>query len=143
MSALSMQVSEARMPAEHNPRDMESFSKLPPSWIFLDLLRSSNTSVLPAAVECKSVTKDDVQSRFKNNNFVLHSHLNPGYAHGVYPLASRFLNHSCTPNAVPRFVLREQHAPRMEIVALRDIAANEEVRSSESIQKLSRIHEDL
>jgi hypothetical protein len=107
-------------------RDLESFSTLRPSQVFMDLLPSDDPTVLPAAVGTPELARG-VHARFKNNNFVVHSHLNPGYAHGVFPLASRFLNHSCTPNAAPRFVLEPAKPPRMEIVALHQIRAGEEV----------------
>jgi hypothetical protein len=108
-------------------RDLDSLSKLPPYRIFMDLLPSGNALTLHVATE-SDVSSTEVYSRFKNNNFVVHSHLNPGFAHGIFPIASRFLNHSCTPNAAPRFVLSPFNPPRMEIVALRQLASGEEVR---------------
>ncbi|EIW81423.1 SET domain-containing protein [Coniophora puteana RWD-64-598 SS2] len=69
---------------------------------------------------------NDLFSRFSNNNFAVHSHLTT-VAHGVFPLASRLFNHSCLPNAAARYILSEDAAPRMEIVALQDIGAGEEI----------------
>jgi hypothetical protein len=126
MAALSMYDPTHQTTEKEKLRGLEDFSSLPPSETFIDLLPSSDTVTLPVA-SGSSPLSQDIYSRFKNNNFVLHSHLNPGYAHGVFPLASRFLNHSCTPNAAPLFVLREGHLPSMEIVALQDIALGEEV----------------
>ncbi|VDC04463.1 unnamed protein product [Peniophora sp. CBMAI 1063] len=67
-----------------------------------------------------------IHQRFGNNNFILHSHLD-SYAHGAYPRTSRLFNHSCVPNAVPRYVLAAEAPPIMEVVALRDIKPGEEV----------------
>ncbi|KAH9922858.1 SET domain-containing protein [Epithele typhae] len=68
----------------------------------------------------------DLYARFGNNNFVLHSHLD-AYAHGVFPLASRLFNHSCAPSAVCKYIITPSGAPRMDVVALRDVAECEEV----------------
>ncbi|CAL1713172.1 unnamed protein product [Somion occarium] len=65
-------------------------------------------------------------SRFGNNNFVLHSHLNT-FAHGVYPLASRLFNHSCIPNCVVKYRITRGEPVKMEIVSLHEIAAGEEI----------------
>ncbi|KAF7314336.1 hypothetical protein MKEN_00906200 [Mycena kentingensis (nom. inval.)] len=65
-------------------------------------------------------------ARFGNNNFVLHSHLTT-FAHGVFPQASRYFNHSCMPNAAAKYALRTGERPRMEVVALRDVAEGEEI----------------
>ncbi|TBU44468.1 SET domain-containing protein [Dichomitus squalens] len=69
---------------------------------------------------------EDLYSRFGNNNFILHSHLT-SYAHGVFPLASRLLNHSCVPNAACKYMLAPSEPVRMEVVALRDINEGDEV----------------
>ncbi|PIL22478.1 transcription factor [Ganoderma sinense ZZ0214-1] len=69
---------------------------------------------------------EDLYARFSNNNFVLHSHLD-SYAHGVFPLASRYFNHSCVPNAVCKYVITPLELVRMEVVVLRDINEREEV----------------
>jgi hypothetical protein len=69
----------------------------------------------------------NLYARFPNNNFLLHSHLNAAYAQGVYPVASRTLNHSCVPNAAPKFVLEEGKIPRMDVVALATIDEGQEV----------------
>ena len=73
---------------------------------------------------------EDLYARFGNNNFVLHSHLD-FYGHGVFPLASRYFNHSCVPNAVCKFVITPSEPVRLEAIALRDIDEGEEVRSRE------------
>ncbi|KAG2155164.1 uncharacterized protein EDB93DRAFT_1131585 [Suillus bovinus] len=64
--------------------------------------------------------------RSQNNNFAIHSHLDT-IAHGIFPLASRLFNHSCLPNAAARYVIRQGQSVRMEIVALREIKATEEI----------------
>ena len=68
----------------------------------------------------------DLYSRFGNNNFVLHSHL-VSFGHGIYPLASRLFNHSCVPNAAVCYSLTQGLPPSMQVIALRKIAADEEV----------------
>jgi hypothetical protein len=65
-------------------------------------------------------------SRSGNNNFAIHSHLT-SIAHGIFPLASRLFNHSCLPNAAARYVIRQGQPVRMEVVALQEIKATEEV----------------
>lgn len=65
-------------------------------------------------------------ARSGNNNFVIHSHLTT-VAHGIFPLASRLFNHSCLPNAAARYVIRRGQPVRMEIIALREIKAMEEI----------------
>jgi hypothetical protein len=47
---------------------------------------------------------EDIYRRFGNNNFTIHSHL-VTYGHGVFPISSRFFNHSCAPNAIPRYTI--------------------------------------
>lgn len=74
-----------------------------------------------------SPSPSDLFSRFGRNNFIVHSHLLP-IAHGVFPMASRLFNHSCTPNAAAKYVLRPAKTPQMVIVALRNISHDEEVR---------------
>ncbi|KAJ8590047.1 SET domain-containing protein [Rhizopogon salebrosus TDB-379] len=65
-------------------------------------------------------------SRSGNNNFAIHSHLT-SIAHGIFPLASRLFNHSCLPNAAARYVIRQGQPVRMEVVALQEIKATEEI----------------
>jgi hypothetical protein len=68
----------------------------------------------------------EVFARFGNNNFLLHSHL-ISYAHGIFPLASRLLNHSCVPNCAVKYIISSSEMVRMQIVSLRDIAGGEQV----------------
>ncbi|KAJ7109739.1 hypothetical protein C8R43DRAFT_1042842 [Mycena crocata] len=98
---------------------------------------SSITSLLPGPIQVPvppivyspsrmdSVVRQ-VYSRFANNNFVIHSHLTT-FGHGVFPLASRLFNHSCLPNAAAKYILSPSKLPMMEVVALRDISADEEI----------------
>ena len=103
--------------------------------IFMDLLTGPATHpTLPVSLGQRETDTSlaaavrEIYGRFGNNNFVIHSHLD-AYAHGVFPLASRVFNHSCTPNAVTRYIITPSEAVRMEVIALRDIAEGEEVRS--------------
>ena len=65
--------------------------------------------------------------RFPNNNHVIQIHLRAiGVA--ILPLTSRLLNHSCSPNAVLRYILSPSQKPRAEVVAIREISEGEEVR---------------
>jgi hypothetical protein len=68
----------------------------------------------------------EMYSRFGNNNFIIHSHLTT-FGHGIFPLASRLFNHSCLPNAAAKYILSPSNPPKMEVIALRDIALGEEV----------------
>ncbi|KAJ7935654.1 hypothetical protein B0H13DRAFT_1949076 [Mycena leptocephala] len=94
-------------------------------------------SLLPGPVElplppivyssriAESVVRE-IYSRFGNNNFVIHSHLTT-FGHGIFPLASRLFNHSCLPNAAAKYILSPSNPPKMEVIALRDIALGEEI----------------
>lgn len=66
--------------------------------------------------------------RFPNNNHVIPIHLR-GIGVAILPLTSRLLNHSCSPNAVLRYILSASQRPRAEVVAIREISEGEEVRS--------------
>jgi hypothetical protein len=72
---------------------------------------------------------DELYSRFGNNNFAIHSHL-VSIAHGIFPLASRLFNHSCIPNASAKYIFTESEPVRMDVVALREIQTDEEVRGA-------------
>ena len=67
-------------------------------------------------------------ARFANNNFAIQSHLDT-IGHGIFPNASRFFNHSCMPNAAAKYQFTQAKQVTMEVVALRDISAGEEVNS--------------
>lgn len=103
--------------------------------LFLDLLPHDSPSATPPLVEMDfsrlpQGAVDDIYSRFSNNNFVIHSHLDQ-IGQGIFPLASRLFNHSCSPNAIMTFSLGNNgQAPRMRVRALRDIKGGEEVRPS-------------
>jgi len=65
--------------------------------------------------------------RFPNNNHVMQIHLRAiGVA--ILPRTSRLMNHSCSPNAVLRYILSASKKPRAEVVAIREISEGEEVR---------------
>ncbi|KAH9042064.1 SET domain-containing protein [Lactarius pseudohatsudake] len=110
-------------PSPHQPSPLAIFESLIPS-------RSPPQQLPPMLVRLNSLDAWnrllDLYSRFGNNNFVLHSHL-VSFGHGIYPLASRLLNHSCVPNAAVRYSLMQGRPPSMEVIALRTIAAGEEV----------------
>ncbi|KAJ7600682.1 hypothetical protein C8J56DRAFT_767329 [Mycena floridula] len=83
----------------------------------------------PIAIKKTSISRERLYamySRFGNNNFAIHSHLNT-IGHGIFPLASRLFNHSCLPNAATRYILTQGQPVRMEVVALREITPNEEI----------------
>lgn len=97
---------------------------------FLSLLGHDNHPA-PPPVACRpghsSPSPSELYSRFGRNNFVVHSHLSP-IAHGIFPVASRLFNHSCTPNAAAKYIFgRDKPGVRMVVVALRNIPHNEEV----------------
>jgi hypothetical protein len=93
--------------------------------IFLSLIPSSQST--PPNQNVPASLSEEIHARFRNNNFMVHSHLDPPFAHGAFPLASRMLNHSCVPNSVPKFILDEAKAPRMDVVALGYINSGDEV----------------
>lgn len=65
--------------------------------------------------------------RFPNNNHVIQIHLRAiGVA--ILPLTSRLFNHSCSPNAVLRYILSASRRPQAEVVTIREISEGEEVR---------------
>lgn len=69
----------------------------------------------------------DLYTKFPNNNHVIQIHLRAiGVA--ILPLTSRLLNHSCSPNAVLRYILSASQKPRAEVVTIREISEGEEVR---------------
>lgn len=104
-----------------------------PLAIFLSLLPGPITDRETPPICSKTSTSNGdltrLYARFGNNNFAIHSHLNT-YAHGVFPLASRLFNHSCLPNAAARYALSENEQVTMEVIALREILAEEEVNTA-------------
>lgn len=100
--------------------------------VFLSLLPAPNAtqevlSILPKSLVPQGGLAKSIYPRFNNNNFTIHSHMNT-IGHGVFPLASRLFNHSCVPNAAPRYVFNPAQSVIMEVIALRDIDLGEEVR---------------
>ena len=122
--------------ADQNPwRDERPSDTLQdPISTFMDLLKVPRPDeFIPPLCLSKSVQTSEtialaseLYSRFGNNNFILHSHLD-SYAHGVFPLASRLFNHSCVPSAVCKYIIVPSEPVRMEVIALRDITQGEEV----------------
>ncbi|KAI0050375.1 hypothetical protein FA95DRAFT_620593 [Auriscalpium vulgare] len=118
----------SQLAAEYPPSANELSSTLQ---TFISLLsHPAPPSHLPVLPLSTTAASHDVllslYSRFGNNNFVLHSHL-ASFAHGIYPLASRLFNHSCTPNAAVRYSIVREKAVQMDVLALRDILPDEEV----------------
>ena len=122
LSQLSAEISSSDTPS-HQPSPMAIFESLIPS-------RSPPQQLPPMLVRLNSPNARnqllDLYSRFGNNNFVLHSHF-VSFGHGIYPLASRLFNHSCVPNAAVCYSFAQGRPPSMEVIALRKIAADEEV----------------
>ncbi|TFY80212.1 hypothetical protein EWM64_g3797 [Hericium alpestre] len=108
---------------------VDEAKKNPRIIVFLSLLQSFPPPDVPST--CGSsvpagVNPSELFPRFGNNNFVIHSHLKP-YAHGIFPFASRLFNHSCVANAAPMYVIKPGQLVRMNVIALRDIALDEEI----------------
>lgn len=101
-----------------------------PMAVFLSLLPgpASNTHIPPVCTDPSSTGDilNDLYTRFGNNNFAIQSHLDT-IGHGIFPNASRSFNHSCGPNAAARYQFMQGKQATMEVVALRDISAGEEV----------------
>lgn len=103
-----------------------------PIYTFLSLLPGPDMTLPPTCMQKPALPAERLSalfSRFGNNNFAIHSHLTT-YGHGIFPLASRLFNHSCMPNAAVKYFISRSQPVRMEVVALRDISANEEVLGS-------------
>lgn len=102
-----------------------------PTWTFLSLLPSQHPATVPPI--CSSKIQLDILSplfsRFGNNNFTIHDSRLRAVGHGIFPLASRLFNHSCVPNAAVRYCFCSSCVVSMEVVALRAIEPNEEVRA--------------
>lgn len=103
-----------------------------PLSVFLSLLPGPGPlpeilNLIPKSLDTEENLIRDIYSRFHNNNFTIHSHMTT-IGHGVFPLASRLFNHSCVPNAAPRYILTPAKSVVMEVIALRDIDVGEEVR---------------
>lgn len=103
-----------------------------PLSVFLSLLPgpAPNTQTPPVCT-IPPATRDILDKlyiRFGNNNFAIQSHLDT-IGHGIFPKASRFFNHSCMPNAAAKYQFMQAAQVTMEVVALRDISAGEEVNS--------------
>ncbi|KXN81759.1 N-lysine methyltransferase SMYD2-B [Leucoagaricus sp. SymC.cos] len=110
---------------------IDASSEVGPLSVFLSLLPGPGTpsdilDMLPKPLNPQQKLTKDIYSRFQNNNFTVHSHMTI-IGHGVFPLASRLFNHSCVPNAVPRYVFAPANSVVMEVVALRDVDLGEEV----------------
>lgn len=112
--------------AEPGTRDLGLIAVTPFTTSF-DLIRGPYEPLPYMILPGKGDNGEMWSSWFGPNNFLLHSHLNPAYAHGAYILASRTLNHSCVPNAAPKFVLSEGKTPRMDVMAITSIKKGDEV----------------
>ena len=100
--------------------------------IFESLSPSSQKLETPPVVPMRRVDSSlqsrlpTLYQRFPNNNHVILIHLR-GIGVAILPLTSRLLNHSCSPNAVLRYILSPSQQPRAEVVAIREISEGEEV----------------
>ena len=127
---------------KHTPSDLRD-----PISTFMDLIKFPRPGgFVPPLCHSRNAQSEgtiklaaDLYSRFGNNNFVLHSHLD-SYAHGVFPLASRLFNHSCVPTAVCKYVITPSEPVRMDVVALCDISEGEEASLSPSILRMAPSH---
>ncbi|KAF9643244.1 SET domain-containing protein [Thelephora ganbajun] len=100
--------------------------------IFESLLPSPHGLEVPPIVPMRRVDHNllsrvpTLYQRFPNNNHVVQNHLR-GIGVAILPLTSRLLNHSCSPNAVLRYILSASEKPRAEVVTIREISEGEEV----------------
>ncbi|KAF8340702.1 uncharacterized protein EI90DRAFT_3036532 [Cantharellus anzutake] len=67
-----------------------------------------------------------LSSRSVNNDWVIYSSSLHPIGHGVFPRASRYFNHSCSPSAVQVYTFDEA-GPIMHIKALKNLSAGEEI----------------
>lgn len=102
---------------------------------FESLIPSTNELEVPPMVPMSSKRVDRslldrvpaLFQRFPNNNHVIQIHLR-AIGVTILPRTSRLFNHSCSPNAVLRFILSTSQKPRAEVVTIREISEGEEVR---------------
>lgn len=130
--------------AEHEASLTEAYSRRnqesSPDGYSLDQIESL-LSLLPKAADESSLAACSIplprtnanlalylSRRFANNNFTIHcSRLNT-FAHGVFPLASRFFNHSCFPSAVAVYTSTGDHEGiEMHVKLIRDLNPDDEV----------------
>lgn len=105
---------------------------LDPINAMVSLLPKAEDELMTNDIPLPSVNADlisHLSRRFANNNFMIHcSRLNT-FAHGVFPLASRFFNHSCFPSAVATYTFSTKYKGiEMNIALLRDLNPGDEVR---------------
>ncbi|KAF8903151.1 hypothetical protein CPB84DRAFT_1814772 [Gymnopilus junonius] len=118
----------AQMSFSSTPYSLEDSSL---TSVFLSLLPHADDSVT-APVICPikppppAHLLQTLYTRFGNNNFAIHSHLNT-IGHGIFPIASRLFNHSCLPNAAAKYHLSPDQSVVMEIVALQEIQPGEQI----------------
>lgn len=118
---------QPEVPAEIPPREDLNHSMT----TFFNLLQTKATSrcpPIPILEKSKRITQDvldHLYSRFGNNNFMVHSHLT-SVGCGVFPLASRLFNHSCSPNAVVAYSFG-RCGIEMHVRSIGDIRPGDEV----------------
>lgn len=118
---------QQEVPAEEPPREDLNH----PMTTFLNLLQTKSTfrsPPIPSLEKSKPIAQDVLDrlySRFGNNNFMIHSHLT-SVGCGVFPLASRLFNHSCSPNAVVAYAFGRD-AVEMHVRSIGDIKTGDEV----------------
>lgn len=121
---LSQLVAKIALQRPEYAESILTFESLLPSPLELEVL----PSVPMKRVDTPLLSRVPVlYQRFPNNNHVIQIHLRAiGVA--ILPLTSRLLNHSCSPNAVLRYILSASQKPQAEVVAIREISEGEEVR---------------
>ncbi|GJJ13275.1 hypothetical protein Clacol_007526 [Clathrus columnatus] len=110
----------------------EDAGTLDPIKTLLSLLPQNKYEQLTYDIPLRNVNNDlisHLSRRFSNNNFTIHCSRLDVFAHGIFPLASRFFNHSCFPSAVPIYTpLEGSGTIEMRIKVLRDLDPGDEVR---------------
>jgi hypothetical protein len=98
--------------------------------ILLSLLSSPEATTFPGHCPVKPSPPhqmaETMYERFGNNNFAIHTHLTT-IGHGIFPLASRLFNHSCSPNAAAKYIFSRGNSIEMQVISLRTISIGEEV----------------
>lgn len=100
---------------------------------------SRQTHVLLQAMGCTSAASEAQQmlksgllpwfrflSRISLNGFTICNSEQLALGHGVFPTAT-MINHSCRPNCVPTFWLRQSAPPTLQITACEEVKTGEEV----------------
>ncbi|KAF5315168.1 hypothetical protein D9619_007076 [Psilocybe cf. subviscida] len=127
MDAIMLSHLMARLSLDAKPYEIEDESS---ANILLSLLPSPGAPTFPGHCPVKPSPPhqmaETMYERFGNNNFAIHTHLTT-VGHGVFPLASRLFNHSCSPNAAAKYIFPRGNSVEMQVVSLRTILPGEEI----------------